>query len=582
MRLSVGRLLDEAGLEDVCRDGGLYVALWRSGADAWRSELAVRPLTPPALGSHALLLAMHHGGVEAVFGENGTHRLLLAVDSAVLVPTSSSYHLESRGGDPRLLVVVGSRQASGSGHRGPEPRAVPSGDDQAAGHESDVAEDEWPAAEEQEQGPDPGPSEVAKQVDVEAHVEEALARIMAAAGPPPATEAMEEEDQRRESSRAWEAMEEDEGLEIVGAKEAHEVEPQETGLEDRAGPKMGEVQTCRHWAKGWCMRAYACRYAHPQPPVPQGVPQDLLLILQAIARVGALSLSRARSHKTMMREVVERAQGGELPAVGYAVACGGKTEWAVALPCGMAALLTLFPVVPWRDMATIQEANLGWVCTWHTHPASMDPHAWQAKAVVTYLSCSLPTAPGTGAQWWDRALNSARDGSDVAACPDPPREPVSAHSWTVSLHLPTVASRLAAADPEDWLLKDGDGPGLHLGQGMEVRTARLPSPVESDILEGLQFTRADGADVWTAVHRRLPDAWHKTFRPPGHERLVGVEWRVWAANSPCSPVVLLPKKFSPHPSWETVAVLWGWLTVRGTGGHVFTAPRGTVIEQMEE
>ena len=56
---------------------------------------------------------------------------------------------------------------------------------------------------------------------------------------------------------------------------------------------MGEAETCRHWAKGWCMRADACRYAHPQPPVPQGVPQDVLLILQAIARVGALSLSRA-------------------------------------------------------------------------------------------------------------------------------------------------------------------------------------------------------------------------------------------------------------------------------------------------
>ena len=26
-----------------------------------------------------------------------------------------------------------------------------------------------------------------------------------------------------------------------------------------------------------------------------------------------------------------------------------------------------------------------------------------------------------------------------------------------------------------------------------------------------------------------------------------------------------------------MAVLWGWLAVRGTGGHVFTAPRGTVI-----
>ena len=62
-----------------------------------------------------------------------------------------------------------------------------------------------------------------------------------------------------------------------------------------------------------------------------------------------------------------------------------------------------------------------------------------------------------------------------------------------------------------------------------------------------------------------------------HERVVGVEWRVWAANSPCPPVVFLPRKTS-HRSWETEAVLWGWVAVRGTGGHVFTAPRGTVIE----
>ena len=192
VRLSVGRLLEEAGLADVHRDGGLYVALWESGTDAWRRELAVRPLTPPALGSHALLVAMHPEGVEVVFGENGTDRLLLTVDSTLLVPTTSSYRLESRGGDPRLLVVVGSRQASGTGHRGPEPRAVPVGEDEAAGHVRGVAEDETSAAEEQEQGPDPGPSEAAEEVDVKAHVEEALARIMAAAGPPPATEAMKE------------------------------------------------------------------------------------------------------------------------------------------------------------------------------------------------------------------------------------------------------------------------------------------------------------------------------------------------------------------------------------------------------
>ena len=166
----------------------------------------------------------------------------------------------------------------------------------------------------------------------------------------------------------------------------------------------------------------------------------------------------------------------------------------------------------------------------------------------------------------------------MVACPDRPREPVTTQLWTVSLHLPTVAARLAAADPDVQLLKDDDGPGLNLGKGMEIRSARLPSPVERDILEGLQFTRGDGADVWTAVHRQLPDAWHTTFRPPGHERLLGVEWRVWAANSPCPPVVVLPKKSGPHPSWETVAVMWGWVTVRGTGGHVFTAPRCTVIE----
>ena len=311
------------------------------------------------------------------------------------------------------------------------------------------------------------------------------------------------------------------------------------------------------------------------------VHQELLLILQAMARVGALSLDRSqghgRGHGTLLQEVVVKAQGGGLPAVGYAVESGGLTEWVVALPCGMAALLTPFPVVPWRYMVTVQEANLGWVCTWHAHSAGMDPREWQAKAVITYLSWPLLAAPGAWAQWWDRALSWARDGSAVAACPDLPREPVSVPPWTVSLHLPTVAARLAATDPEVSLLGDREGPGFRLGRGLEVRIARLPSPVDRDILEVLQFTRADGADVWTTVHRRLPDAWPQVFRPPGLERLVGVEWRVWATNSPCPPVVVLPRRTS-HPSWETVAVLWGWVAVRGTGGHVFTAPRGTVIE----
>ena len=155
-----------------------------------------------------------------------------------------------------------------------------------------------------------------------------------------------------------------------------------------------------------------------------------------------------------MREVVERAQGGQLAAVGYTVACEGRTEWAVALPCRMAAVLTPFPVVSWRDMVTIQEANQGWVCTWHTHPAGMDPDEWQAKADVTYVSPSLPTAPGTWAQCRDRLLHWARDGSAVASCPDLPRHPVSGQPWTVSLHLPGVAARLAATDQEVRLLGD--------------------------------------------------------------------------------------------------------------------------------
>ena len=163
----------------------------------------------------------------------------------------------------------------------------------------------------------------------------------------------------------------------------------------RAGPKTSKVETCRHWAKGWCMRVDACRFAHRQPLVPQGVPHDLLLILQATARMGALSLHRSQHHEMLMRDVVERAKGGGLPAVEYAVARGSKTVWALALPCGMEALLTPFLVVPWREMVTLQEGNLGWVCMWHTYPAGMDPHGWQAKAAVTYKSWSLPTAPGT-------------------------------------------------------------------------------------------------------------------------------------------------------------------------------------------
>ena len=311
--------------------------------------------------------------------------------------------------------------------------AVPVGSDEEAGRDGDEVGQEQPTGGEQQQDP---PEVAGEEVDVQAIVAAALARFTDAASLPPTTEALEGEGQRRRSKEAQSAVGQDEELGIVGAREAREVGPQELGVADKAEPKTGAVETCRHWAKGWCMRVDACRFAHCQPPVPRGVPQELLLILQAMACVGALSLDRrqghSRGHGTLLQEVVVKAQGGGLPAVGYAVESGSPTEWAVAL---------------------------------------------------------------------------------------------------------------------------GDG----------------------DILEGLQFTRAGGADVWTAVHRQLPDAWPQVFRPPGHERLVGVEWRVWGANSPCPPVVVLPRRTS-HPSWKTVAVLSGWVAVRGTDGHVFTAPRGTVIE----
>ena len=133
VRLSVGRLLDEAGLEDVRRDEGLHVALWRGGADAWRCEQTVRPLTPHALESHALLVAMHPEGAEVVFGAG---RLLLTGDGVVLVPTSSSYRLESRGGDLKLLVVVGTRLDDSAAPQRSE-HTVPVGGDEEAGRDGD-------------------------------------------------------------------------------------------------------------------------------------------------------------------------------------------------------------------------------------------------------------------------------------------------------------------------------------------------------------------------------------------------------------------------------------------------------------
>ena len=82
-----------------------------------------------------------------------------------------------------------------------------------------------------------------------------------------------------------------------------------------------------------------------------------------------------------------------------------RVLWAVALLCGVAALLTPFLMVVWCYMMSLQEATLGWVCTWHTHPASIDLQQWQARAVTTCLSWPLPAANVTSTQWWERALS---------------------------------------------------------------------------------------------------------------------------------------------------------------------------------
>ena len=88
----------------------------------------------------------------------------------------------------------------------------------------------------------------------------------------------------------------------------------------------------------------------------------------------------------------------------------------------------------------------------------------------------------------------------MAACLGLPRE-VTVQQWTMSLHLPSVAARLALVDPE--VRPRVDMLGFRLGQGMEVRSVRLPSPMTPSLLEGLRLTRPEGAGVWTEVHCQL-------------------------------------------------------------------------------
>ena len=116
------------------------------------------------------------------------------------------------------------------------------------------------------------------------------------------------------------------------------------------------------------------------------------------------------------------------------------------------------------------------------------------------------------------------------------------------------------------------------GRGWWFALSASPTPLSLTSLGG------SSSRVGTELKCGLPSTISSPTRgtrptgPPATSGLFGSEWRLWTTNSPCLPIVVLPWKTGPHPSWDTVAVLWGWVTVRGLGGRVFTAPRGMVIE----
>ena len=104
--------------------------------------------------------------------------------------------------------------------RGPNTRSRWGGDEEA-GRDGDEVGQEQPTGEEQQQDQ---PEVAGEEVDVQAIVASALARITAAASPPPTTEALQEEDQRRRSEEAQVAMERDEEPELKGEEAQSAVE----------------------------------------------------------------------------------------------------------------------------------------------------------------------------------------------------------------------------------------------------------------------------------------------------------------------------------------------------------------------
>ena len=121
----------------------------------------------------------------------------------------------------------------------------------------------------------------------------------------------------------------------------------------------------------------------------------------------------------------------------------------------------------------------------------------------------------------------------MAACLVMPREHVAHQPRTLYLHLPTVAARLPALEPEVWSLEER--PWFQLGTRMEVRSVRLPSTMTRGLLEELSFTRGHLAQVWTAVRRQLSGSLDAFLRHPGYDRPVGVAWRLRAGNGLAHP-----------------------------------------------
>ena len=152
-RLVARRLLGEAGLNGAAEEG-LYVAVWRSSAEAWLPSHSKRPFTPPLLGSRAVLVALHPQGMEVALapGKDGEARLSPAVGVAVLAPTSSSSHLAIRRGDPQVLVVVGTRQEAATRERVPKQYVIAVEGDTAGGTPASGAQGVEGAAAEGEPG----------------------------------------------------------------------------------------------------------------------------------------------------------------------------------------------------------------------------------------------------------------------------------------------------------------------------------------------------------------------------------------------------------------------------------------------